>query len=1536
MKTFVFRLFALGVLVASSACPPVNPLAPDGSVEPEPEVDAGPTWAGTCVRLLEANPQPVRCTRDENCGCGTGCELGLCVQRCSLNVECAEGAVCDSFGRCVAAARANLPNPVSGLPRGTLLVDRKDVELFQAGTEEKIRVSAKTLALPRVRLAVEAGLEIACGDAGTFGAECSFENVTPGADASVARVRATGTFPSTIVRKALDVFAEGQRITVGVALRGEVAGPAVPRFGSYQGRAQLVGAGLRARTTMDALPPELTRLELPVTAQIFSPVSGVYTLRLFDERKTVFPDGAVATLGLRTGTTQWQLQMPSTQYLGANTTAVTGAALDVHASAQIDDATFREGLLDGDLVVTFEGISPAASAPFVRWRLTLVRSGDLPSGATAPTVAATPVTPPDTRASALFADETSGRAALGNYAALTPLQRVTASLCSSSTTPVTSYLTTLASLYGPGELSCAGPFPQKAFGVDSGFLQNRGEYLTNCVASLDLTGAPAFADASTPGACANRTRVMTALGYATETDRLRAFGGGQPVDVDLSRQHLHLFQQWMSVMSVVAMEPRRLNTLAPLLPAGSSTDKLRQYSDWQLVFTSVKRSVNAWDLMLHPRFGAALMSTPGDALAVPDYRQAFGSTLTFPLGEQGVGLPVTMLFTLSQQLNAMQGLIDDLLYVRAPGDQVQPVADSLASFLPRSVVIFAAAQGLRDAARSVGTPTWELQWQAARSAWGTSTARLLNQLNFLELGKNPLGIEEGDLPLYRLGDQQGTGRRFSAVSDSLLGREDLPDPAIAPTLLEQARQSEQLARTSITSILQRDLVTQQEAGASSRRIEDMKRFYGDQVSSLCGDYNSFTVLDMMPSPNPDTCYLAPGCTDSPVDYADRLNIADLGYQICMAQNLRQRFGTAVSTGQATLDAQLDALPRVPYDASKPFFSSSFGDALLNGFRQGYEGVRVPEIRLPAGVDTAAVAAVESLCGSMRAATFGARPTVTPTSCQNTDECPVGLICRSGTRTCVPDDDIPDPACYRGSLGDAALAVTGAATEVDIARAELEEFTERYDGAMRGCFILKQGNAAVEAAIVQLNSTMTSMANAKFAADQTAKIAQKARDLFSLEKPWQWVGSLIFGAVQQAAESTADTLALKMDEAERQHELTVEKLENETELRQCINEAEIELVGARSASLRVRRQAQALSQTIVQFNNLKAAMQGALDDGRSSIEAEAYRRVAVAQVDFWLDSNLDLHAQRMRRARRALYLAILATEYEFQFTSLERAKALSAKTTAELEDSLRRVRDQVRRGAPAGGGNPTQLITVLSLKKNLLQLANRETSTAGAQQLDETERLQRLLTSPQYAVYSPEGRYLGQELAFSIQPLAAFGLGDTGAVPLLSGLNCAERLWAVNASVLGEGLMAGTDSSIITLQLRKRNTFGSQLCSSSGSSDESRLQSASTRPSQNLFVDPYSANTWTDDSVLASLTDTRETSTYSFATVQARTNVSQRELERLEYLDGQSTALAGRGVFGDYTLFIPATTQSVQGSAGLKLDRVSDVLIRLDYVAAELR
>ena len=275
--------------------------------------------------------------------------------------------------------------------------------------------------------------------------------------------------------------------------------------------------------------------------------------------------------------------------------------------------------------------------------------------------------------------------------------------------------------------------------------------------------------------------------------------------------------------------------------------------------------------------------------------------------------------------------------------------------------------------------------------------------------------------------------------------------------------------------------------------------------------------------------------------------------------------------------------------------------------------------------------------------------------------------------------------------------------------------------------------------------------------------------------------------------------------------------------------------------------------------------------------------------------------------------------------------LAAQSAGQLDAILGRVRDGVRRGAPAGGGNPTELRSVLSLRENILQLDNRANTSPGWQQLTDVQRLQRVLVSPQYAKYDANSQYVGQEIPFSLAPIGNSGLADPAGIPLFSGLSCAERLWSVNAVVVGTGVMVGTDTSLVSMQLRKRNTFQSQWCSGSATTP---LQIASTRPGANLFIDPLSASSWTNDATLASLTGTGATNAYSYATIEARLGIDRKTLESNLYEDGASTALAGRGAFGEYTIFIPRTTQSVGGSVGLDLSKVEDILIRLDYVAAE--
>mgnify|MGYP003666921389 FL=1 len=249
----------------------------------------------------------------------------------------------------------------------------------------------------------------------------------------------------------------------------------------------------------------------------------------------------------------------------------------------------------------------------------------------------------------------------------------------------------------------------------------------------------------------------------------------------------------------------------------------------------------------------------------------------------------------------------------------------------------------------------------------------------------------------------------------------------------------------------------------------------------------------------------------------------------------------------------------------------------------------------------------------------------------------------------------------------------------------------------------------------------------------------------------------------------------------------------------------------------------------------------------------------------------------------------------------------------------------------GGSSPSELVQVVSLRAQLLQLGDRSEFPAGYYDLSEKDRFRLLVNADHFAVYSDDGSYLGQEIPFTIAPLSRFELGQGLGIPILSGSDCAERLWSVNASLVGETLHT-SDTSLTRVTLKKRNTFFSQWCGTAGP-DGSDLQFASTRPARNLFLDPLA---FADSAIPAvpipDASTIDETRGYSNARIQARLNVSRAELESESFADGDSQELAGRGLYGEYALFIPAETLSIDGSEGLLLANVEDILLRLDYIS----
>ena len=76
--------------------------------------------------------------------------------------------------------------------------------------------------------------------------------------------------------------------------------------------------------------------------------------------------------------------------------------------------------------------------------------------------------------------------------------------------------------------------------------------------------------------------------------------------------------------------------------------------------------------------------------------------------------------------------------------------------------------------------------------------------------------------------------------------------------------------------------------------------------------------------------------------------------------------------------------------------------------------------------------------------------------------------------------------------------------------------------------------------------------------------------------------------------------------------------------------------------------------------------------------------------------------------------------------------------------------------------------------------------------------------------------------------------------------------------------------------------------------------------------------------------------FSRARIEAYFNVPPDEFEKDDYANGETSELAGRGLYGEYALFLPAEVLSLPASGeptrGLVLNEVDDILLRLDYVS----
>ena len=180
--------------------------------------------------------------------------------------------------------------------------------------------------------------------------------------------------------------------------------------------------------------------------------------------------------------------------------------------------------------------------------------------------------------------------------------------------------------------------------------------------------------------------------------------------------------------------------------------------------------------------------------------------------------------------------------------------------------------------------------------------------------------------------------------------------------------------------------------------------------------------------------------------------------------------------------------------------------------------------------------------------------------------------------------------------------------------------------------------------------------------------------------------------------------------------------------------------------------------------------------------------------------------------------------------------------------------------------------------------------------------------PRYAVYDEDQNYLGQSIPFNVRP------------ELLGANDCAERLWSISVNLVGSANAIVGLAPTVRVEVQKKNTFYSRWCSDTNRTEP--LQLASVRPTKNLLGG-------------AELGLERSIDDFTAARVTAWANVPAAEFFDSRYANGSTSELAARGLFGDYTLFIPKESISAfaQGSRdGVVLTELDDVLIRFDYVS----
>jgi hypothetical protein len=836
---------------------------------------------------------------------------------------------------------------------------------------------------------------------------------------------------------------------------------------------------------------------------------------------------------------------------------------------------------------------------------------------------------------------------------------------------------------------------------------------------------------------------------------------------------------------------------------------------------------------------------------------------------------------------------------------------------------------------------WSKRWNQARSAYLAARVAATQAAVELRHGKNPLGIQDDDIPLF-FGDLTGTNSRFFASSDYLMNTWAVSAVASARGALNDARDA---------WLKQRDSKIQDQVNSNDkiRRLDAISDQYGKIIGDACGFPDTVPSSDLLDQAiagkisftQCDVDTSKPEC-NRVIQAPDESTAIDTAIQTCL-ENLNMNASTVDSIKQ---DLCYRLLTEFPETQMQNITYAAHYDPNGTGYATAGDHVWNPDTNMwqtyqySSCSDNGPILDFFGITGSI---CIG--PLVTVEPCNNEIfgldkiqivnlDGPTGTAARDYCQTHVKATYMRDVSvspradgCYRGDIGVAESKLNRAKQDVDEANIGLQDLVTNYDNASIACIKLSNDENVVSTELSNFeqvaNDLDLSLAAAQAVKEAHADSYKPFYTFASNPTAFGFEAALVqsFDSQQQEEDTAAiNQLKTALDAATRAHDGFLREVSGIEAVAECMQKAESIWVGFDAARGLVTSRLTDQSTAQSELNDAITKGQRAVTDGKAALDRENSLTVGTYSYHYWFDEKVTRFRREFEWAKRLVYLSLRAVEYEFQQSLPLRNAILSADHPDQLEAALQELQTELATRT-IGRRRPEQASVVLSLRDDILKIPDRTTATNGERAMSPSLTFRTRLWDDKFAVRDENGKWMGQGIPFTFTPQGALTN------------RCAERLWRVTATIQGDGL-SDTEPGA-TVALLKRNTFASQWCDDRGANQPTSLQVASVQPSRNLFRDSQPATT-------------DETRSLTAASIYPWFNVRRSDFFKASYQDGASEELAGRGLYGDYVLLFPR--ELLEGPDGpapatgdpgsgprtevFPLSHVEDVLLRFDYLSVD--